>query len=287
MVPGMISVIIPNLNGEATLGEQLEALAGQTFRGRWEVVISDNGSTDDSAAVIDQWKDRLDLMVVDSSDRRGLSHASNTGAAAASGEFLVFCDNDDVVAPQWLEAMAAGLADYDLVGGWIEQEKLNGPRAEWRTIAPRDRLPVALRYLPFVPSGNCGVRTEVFRSVGGWNEEYHTGLDEDLSFRTALAGYRLGFAPDAVIHYRHRTGTRAFARQQYTYAREEAHLFRDYAKHGLPASSTRTAVRELGWLVLHLPDLFGDEVSKHRWIGKAAFRWGRLCGSIKYRVVFL
>jgi glycosyltransferase involved in cell wall biosynthesis len=50
-----VSVVVPNLNGAATLPDQLEALAGQTYTGDWEVILADNGSTDTSADVVREW----------------------------------------------------------------------------------------------------------------------------------------------------------------------------------------------------------------------------------------
>lgn len=286
--PSLVSVVIPNLNGEKTLATQLEALSGQTYRGDWEVVIADNGSTDRSIEVAEEWNDRLPLRVIDASERRGINPARNSGADAARGDLILFCDNDDVVSPGWLEAMVVALADHDLVGGWIEQETLNVGTSGWRTGAPRDRLPVAVGFLPFVPGGNCGVRTDVFRELGGWNNDYVGGAeDEEFSFRVSLAGHRLGFAPDAVIHYRHRAGSGAFARQQYAFGREEAHLYRDFREAGLPQSSTRVALIEWAWLLWHLPDLFRGGDRRGNWVRKVAHRWGRAAGSIKYRVLYL
>lgn len=287
--PPVVSVVIPNLNGEKTLGDQLEALAAQTYQGDWEVVIADNGSTDRSVDVAQQWSDRVPaLRVVDASKHRGRNAARNLGASVARGDRLLFCDNDDIVSPQWLEAMVDALGDHDLVGGWIEQETLNEGTSGWRPAAPRDRLPIALGFLPFAPSGNCGVRAPVFRALGGWSEDYEGGgEDEHFSFRASLAGYRLGFAPDAVIHYRHRAESGAFARQQYAFGREEARLYRDFRDAGLPRSSIRVAIVEWAWLLWHLPDLFRGGDRRGNWLRKAAHRWGRVAGSIKYRVIYL
>ncbi|MGD2101042.1 MAG: glycosyltransferase family 2 protein [Acidimicrobiia bacterium] len=287
--PSLVSVVIPNLNGESTLGDQLDALASQTYGDDWEVVVADNGSTDRSVDIAREWGERHDrLRLVDASQRRGRNAARNQGASAAQGDLILFCDNDDVVSAEWLEAMVEALADHDLVGGWIEQESLNEDTSGWRTPAPRDRLPVAIGFLPFAPSGNCGIRTDVFERLGGWNEEYEGGgEDEELSFRAGLAGYKLGFAPDAVIHYRHRSDGGSLARQQYAFGREEAHLYRDFRQDGLRRSSTRTALTEWAWLVWHLPDLFRADDRRGNWIRKAATRWGRLVGSVKYRVFYL
>ena len=81
--PIALSVILPCFNASATIGHQLDALTAQRWDKRWEVIVADNGSTDASRTVAESYKDRLDLRVVDASDRKGASHARNVGASAA------------------------------------------------------------------------------------------------------------------------------------------------------------------------------------------------------------
>lgn len=101
-----LSIIIPCFNAAATIGEQLQALVSQNWKDTWEVIVSDNGSTDGSIKVVEQFKGELpNLHIVDASRRRGTAHARNRGAAMASGDALVFVDADDEVAPGWLEAI--------------------------------------------------------------------------------------------------------------------------------------------------------------------------------------
>jgi len=93
-----VSVVIPALNVADTIGDQLDALAHQTYAGAWEVVVSDNGSTDATRERVEVWRDRLPhLRIVDSSRRRGVSPARNVGVEAARGDLVLICDGDDVV----------------------------------------------------------------------------------------------------------------------------------------------------------------------------------------------
>src|SRR4051795_6655976 len=127
-LPRLISVVIPVLDGEAHVGDQLAALAGQTYRGDWELVVADNGCSDRTIEIVQGWGPRLpSLTIADATTRRGLNHARNAGASAARGDFLVFCDADDVAGPGWLEAMARAASDADIVGGRLEGGALNAP----------------------------------------------------------------------------------------------------------------------------------------------------------------
>jgi glycosyltransferase involved in cell wall biosynthesis len=285
-----VTVLIPVLDAAGTLPMQMEALAAQTYRGAWEVVVVDNGSTDGSDQIALGWSDRLpDLRVVYARDRKGCSHARNVGARAARGDFLAFCDADDVVEPGWLEAMAEAGRACDIVGGRLDQVTLNSPLARSMRPALRDDgLQVAFGFLPYAVGANCGVRTEVFRALGGWREDLAAcGDDTEFSWRAQLGSYRLCYVPEAVVRYRFRESPRAVARQFLNYGRVQPRLYRDYRDRGMGRSSLKWAAREWGWLGWHIGDLFGSSERKGVWMRRAAYRWGRLTSSIRQRVLFL
>jgi glycosyltransferase involved in cell wall biosynthesis len=82
-----ISIIIPCFNEANHLGGQLAALANQCWSEPWEVIICDNGSTDQSMAVARRYRERMPkLCIVDASDQRGQAHARNIGAQMAQGD---------------------------------------------------------------------------------------------------------------------------------------------------------------------------------------------------------
>jgi glycosyltransferase involved in cell wall biosynthesis len=286
-----VSVVIPVLNAAETLGEQLEALARQDFGGEWELVISDNGSTDESRRIVNEWADALPhLRVVDASDRRGEGHARNVGARAARGELVLVCDADDVVEPSWIAAMVRAAETADVLGGGFDESSLNDPVSRsWRRPHPDDGLPTAVnRFLPYAVSANCGVRSSVLRELGGWNEKYvWGGEDVELSWRAQVRGYRIAYVPDAVVRYRYRTGLRALARQFYHYGIAETRLYRDFRRFGARRRRPLSAAKWWAWLVVHLPDLARSPERKGKWVRSAAFHWGQLRGSIKYRTLYL
>lgn len=282
----MVSVVIPVFNGEATLGAQLEALTHQTYRGDWEVIVADNGSTDRSLDLVRSFADRLPgLRIVDASDRRGQCHARNLGARAARGEFIGFTDQDDVVAPEWIEALGEAGQDFDLVGGRLETHLLNDPTGlSWR-VPKRDGLPTILGFLPYAEGGNCGIHASVLQDLGGWTEEFlGGGEDVDLSWRAQLSSYTLGYASKAVVHYRYRSDLRRTARQAYGYGVSHSHLYRVYRYRGVRKPRTFTGLKAWAVLLAHAGDLFHAE-DRFRWVFLACMRIGRLRGSLRYHVV--
>ena len=128
-------MVIPVRNGAETLAAQLSALASAKPPSvAFEVLIADNGSTDDTLAVARSYSDRLELRVVDASRAQGVNVARNCGVRAAIGDVVLLCDSDDEVDVDWLTAMERAFNDgHQLVGGPIDYRRLNPAEVRaWR-----------------------------------------------------------------------------------------------------------------------------------------------------------
>ena len=152
-----VSVIICALNAALTLPRQLKALENQETELPYEVILVDNGSEDDTRAVMEAWaqeprEDKFTVKVVDASATPGIPAARNAGARAASGRVLAFCDADDEVSPQWVQAFSE-VQDKELAGGWIRAFDANGsPRPD-----AFGKGLIATPYLPHVGNCNCAM----------------------------------------------------------------------------------------------------------------------------------
>lgn len=198
-----LSVVIPCFNAAATLAQQLDALSSQQWSEPWELVFSDNGSTDNSREIAMAYKNRFpSFQVVDASARRGGPYALNAGAKAARAERFAVCDADDEVAPGWVAAMGEALSRYDVVCGRFLFDKFNEPaEAEKWSEAWKDGF-YRGRFLPGGGSGNYGIRREVHEAVGGFDECLPHGYDADYFWRLQLEGFTLHHVPDAAIQIR-------------------------------------------------------------------------------------
>jgi glycosyltransferase involved in cell wall biosynthesis len=283
-----ISVVIPCLNGAADIPDQLRALAAQTWSGWWEVVVADNGSTDGSADVAMEFADRLPrVRVVDASQRRGGSYATNTGIRAAEGDAVCLLDADDVAAPGYLDAMAAALERHDLVAASYDSETLNDATAVYSRGTPqRDHLLNAYGFLPYAGSGGLGCRREVFERIGGFDEQLLWLFDVDFCWRAQGRGIPITFIPDAVVRIRFRGDRSAVYRQARNWASVEPLLYRRYRIAGMPRSSLRVAARGWARAVLRIAELRDPELDAH-YLRLLGHRVGRLQGSVRQRVVFL
>jgi glycosyltransferase involved in cell wall biosynthesis len=287
--PQLISVILPVLNGEAHIGAQLAALARQTHPGDWELVVADNGCTDRTLEVVEAWRARLPAVTVaDARARRGLNRARNAGMVAARGDFVAFCDSDDVAAPGWLEALAKAAPGADIVGGRNEWELLNDPAViAWRPSQPMTELMRDHGFLPYVSGGNLGAWSDVARQIG-WDERFVFGSsDHVFAWRAQLAGFSVAFVPEALMHLRFRRSMRAMASQFYRYGRSGPELHKAFRPMGIPPADNRGALEQWRRLAVELPQLWESRERRGNWVRRAAFRSGRVVGSLRARALVL
>jgi len=237
-----MSVIVPLFNGASFVGEQLDALAEQDFSGEWELLVVDNGSTDNSVAVVEERATKLPLRILHCA-ARGVNEARNTGARAAGGERLAFLDQDDKAAPGWLAAIDRALDRFPLVGGRLEFAELNRPRI----VAGRVQKPAVTelpkyRGVPHAFGSNMGCQRFVFEAIGGFDPAFNSGADDvDFFFRAHRAGIGAVFVPDAVVAYRLRPSLSGYCRQMYGYALMDARLDAKNRRLGaIPRQSSRS-----------------------------------------------
>ena len=277
------SVVIPCYNAAEVVGRQLAALQRQQVEFMWEIVVADNGSTDELAGAVAEYAvGPVPVTVCDASERRGINHARNVGSRRARGRFILLCDADDQVTDGWLAAMVKALASGStLVGGRLirvapDQTPLDMPEA-----GPRNHL----KFLPWPQGANCGFARTVYDEVGGFDERYQGGGDEaDFFWRAQLCGHALTYVPDAAILYTQRPeGSQSF-RQHYHYGRSHVQLFKAFAAQGMPRASTAGALR--AWLIIAWSLLTGIRSTNRRRLAVAhlAQRCGRISGSIALRV---
>lgn len=202
-----VSVIIPALNAAGWLGNQLEALRAQDFGGTWEVVVSDNGSTDATPDVVRAAAESfpVPLRLADASDRRGICHGRNVGAKASRGRHLMFCDSDDRVAPTWVRAGHAALLQCGVAAGYS------------RLLTPDHDLDAPLVNSGHFQGNNFGVRRSLYFQIGGFDESLPPYGNDDGEFRIRLAkaGAMVAAAPDMLLYFQPTTSTRVLMRKIY------------------------------------------------------------------------
>lgn len=287
--PVEVSVIVPFLNAEPFLAVQLEALSKQTYSGAAEFIFSDNGSTDGGRALIESWIPRLrhPVRVIDSSGKRGASHALNTALSEARGTYAAFCDADDRVDSRWLECLVRKAVEENaaLVAGSTRKWSGSAAPSEEPLWNGADRLHQGR--FPMLQNGNMLARRDLLLELGGWNEEYLVCEDAELSLRIQIrGGLRIVPARDAILDYRCRPSLGGAFWQHFRFALGNRRLLHQFREHlGLhqprpPAKSPRGRLAKLKKM-LRSRDVFRIHLTRQ---AERAGRWaGHLAGSIRYR----
>ncbi|MGP8071500.1 MAG: glycosyltransferase [Candidatus Bathyarchaeia archaeon] len=181
-----VSVIIPTLNEEKYLAKCLDSLVNQSWRGSFEIIVVDGGSTDRTVHVAEKYADNV---FIEPSLRVGA--ARNLGARNARGGILAFIDADTIANAHWLEAITRGFHEESMAVG------LTGPTLPydgqlydiityrlWTIYLQR----ILLHFeMPHVIGFNCAYRRAPFLQVGGFDEE--TVMSEDIKLAHKIRRY--------------------------------------------------------------------------------------------------
>lgn len=282
-----VSVIICVRNGATTIRRQLDALSSQTGAPPFEVVISNNGSTDDTLAVVGQWINAgvgavAATQVIDSGGKPGIPYARNAGAQAARGRLLAFCDADDRVDAGWVAAHASAVAE-GLAGGRVRAVRADGkPEPE----AFGDSL-MQTNYLPHVPGCNFAITRTAFFEVGGFDESLPPyGCDDlEFSWRVQERGHRIQYVPHAVVTFtitpRTKVVKKEFLMAKARIAVSARHPASDGVVPGLGhfVWALATRVLQLPWRMVRPGD-----TPRTRWVRWVVDAAGRLAGFWAYFV---
>lgn len=279
-----LSVVMPAFNAASTIGAQLDALQSQEWSGSWEVVVADNGSTDNTVAIVSA-RAATDsrIRLIDAGEVRGASHARNSAIAASTGTSIAFCDSDDVVGDRWVAAMGSVLRDYPFVTGPQEYVLLNEPwlHGVYGT-RPATELQLFADIFPFGPTANLGISRELFERLGGFDRSIAVYEDLELCLRAWLAGVDLQFVPEAMVHYRYRSSMRGLWKQAVSYGAATPDIARRLKVAGRLRPPPWRGVKNWLWLLRRLPSL-RSQAGRAKWVVVAGGCAGRLRGSIRAR----
>jgi len=287
-----LSVVIPCYNGAATIGELLEALANQEWSKPWEVVVANNGCTDNTLDIVAQYKSRIpNLRVVDAAQRRGQPYALNVGVEAAASPNIAFCDADDVVGEGYVAAIGEALEKHDFVACRLDVKKLNPGWLTANRTFPQATEVQRYYYPPFMAhagGGTIGLKRRLWQQVGGVDETLPYLHDTDLCWKLQLAGTTLEFTPNAVIHTRLRHSLKGIYRQACCWGEYNVILYKRYRPFGMPKLSPKTGIAAWLRLLRTLPAYWRMDLGgRAQFIWGLAWRIGRLKGSVKQRVFAL
>ena len=251
-----LTVIIPSLNGARGVDRCLRALAAQSIRSRMEILVVDDGSTDDTAAVARAHG----VTVLSHPVNLGIAAARNTGLNAAAADIVAFLDDDCEPEPDWARHLLSGYADGDVAGvsgpiiprtppGYLsgfltrnnplvplELELTNSyslpyrfylyVRRQWSAgprTGPRDVYSFA--------GANMSFSRKALFEAGQFDERFRFGAEElDMCMRVARSrpGTRLAFVPAARVVHHFKPQLRDTLRRSRSYGVGSARLHRKW-----------------------------------------------------------
>jgi glycosyltransferase involved in cell wall biosynthesis len=200
----LVSIVIDNYNYGRFLGEAIDSALGQRYS-PVEVIVVDDGSTDNSESVLKRYAGRIHSF---RGDRRGVAAARNYGVQSSRGELVAFLDADDMWLPNKLEQQVARFLaepDLGLINCGLEEvdenertlqfwlDGLEGWISKLMLLPQRGRL-VATGSISLLPR-------RTFDAVGGFDPRLSVSADWDLTYRVALQ-QRVGFVPEILVRAR-------------------------------------------------------------------------------------
>jgi glycosyltransferase involved in cell wall biosynthesis len=189
----LISIVIPNYNGSDTIAHTLDTVEKQSFDD-FEVIIVDDGSKDDSVALIRSRIEGKDNYTLSEQPlNRGAASARNVGARMAKGDILMFIDSDIMISEDTVKKVADFFdkhKDADAVVGLPDSEN---SFSNWASQHFNLRIHFNYINLPdrigHLYTSICAVKKQAFDSVEGFNEQMMSEEDPELGFRLSDAGY--------------------------------------------------------------------------------------------------
>jgi glycosyltransferase involved in cell wall biosynthesis len=205
------------LNGRRWLRAVVDGIVAQQDGRPFEIVAVDDGSTDGSRRLLEQWQTAGVLKVLDGAGR-GAAAAINAGIRQACHPVICQVDQDVILAEGWLLPLLTALEDPDVAaaqGHYVTA----ADAGFWARAMGRD---LEHRYArirgPFVNhvcTGNTVYRAAALLQIGLLDEQLGYGYDNDLSYRLTRQGYRLAFCRHALSVHRWREGFRGYLAQQF------------------------------------------------------------------------
>jgi glycosyltransferase involved in cell wall biosynthesis len=197
----LISVVLPVYNGEKHLAEAVGSVLAQTFW-NFELIIIDDGSTDGSLRILQDYQKRDGRIRLISRENRGLATTLNDSIEIARGEWLARMDQDDIALPYRFERQQVWLnkTRADISGSWVR--RFGSPDKRVVRFCQADEA-IKMEMLFCSPFAHPAVmvRTSLVKSLR-YDQAFENAEDYDLWTRAAEAGWKMTNVPEVLLLYR-------------------------------------------------------------------------------------
>jgi glycosyltransferase involved in cell wall biosynthesis len=243
------SIIIPLYNRPQEIKELLETLMLQTYK-QFEVLVIEDGSTDDAGDIVKGFSDKLDLKYF-VKQNEGQGFTRNFGFERAIGDYFIIFDSDCLIPANYLEIVNNSLATNYL-------DAYGGPDASHPSFTPVQKAISYAMTSPFTTGGirgnkkgigqfhprsfNMGVSRKAWEKVGGFIIT-RSGEDIEYSIRIHSSGFKIGLISEAKVYHKRRTDFYRFYKQLHFFGRARINVYKFFPKelklvHFFPAVFT-------------------------------------------------
>jgi glycosyltransferase involved in cell wall biosynthesis len=208
-----VSIIVPVFNESNNLGECLNSLVCQDYpKNRYEVIVVDNGSTDDSVSIAKKFTDKVFIK-----EEVKVGGVRNFGAKKAKGEILAFIDGDCVASEKWL-SKAVEFLSHEMIGGvgggYLLRDRPSWVERGWKLSSAKET-----RRVKALAGGSFILKKVLFEELGGFNEIINAGEDTKLSVDITDKGLELWFLAECyVVHLGYPETLKGFFKRQFWHA---------------------------------------------------------------------
>lgn len=208
-----ISLIICTRDRCQQVARCLESVRPITFEGAWELIIVDNGSSDDTAAIVQEFARTASVSVrYVYEPKPGLGNAHNAGVAIAGGEILAFTDDDCYPVPDFLNRVWSAFEDpaVGYIGGRILlHDPADHPMTINESITPRTFPGRSFVWAGAIQGANMAFRRRALLDVGGFDPLFGPGAlfnaeDVDAVSRASAIGWEGQYRPEVIVRHHHR-----------------------------------------------------------------------------------
>ena len=200
-----VAVLIPVFNGESSVARAIESVLCQQFEGEVEIIVVNDGSTDNTATVLGQYEGRIRIL---NQPNRGPAQARNAAVADSTSDYLAFLDADDAFMPDKLARTVTALASEEVAVMLFHNAvalNRNGREVAPSCVSPEQAHPPSMREMlmrlwPIITS-TVVMRRQCFEACGGFSEEFKFGYeDPDLWIRARERG-RFIYVAESLTYY--------------------------------------------------------------------------------------
>ncbi len=228
------SIIIPLYNRPEEIDQLLHTLTQQTYT-HFEVLVIEDGSTDDAQSIVESYQDQLDIHY-HVKKNEGQGFARNDGFARAKGAYFIVFDSDCLIPRNYLETVHMHLLEHQL-------DVYGGPDAAHESFTPIQKAISYSMTSPLTTGGirgnkkhigsfhprsfNMGFARQVWEKTGGFTS---TNMGEDIQFslRAHAMGFKIGLISDALVYHKRRANFMQFYKQIHSFGRTRIKIYKQF-----------------------------------------------------------